>query len=140
MKKLLALISVLILVFLPVVSGCAVSADSGNPYSRKSIEAQSNIFTGYGVDDSMIVACMYVYNSDMFKEKYGGDFEITNVVGSEGEIGAEPDISHCYLEIGKDLWCVDLSKEFLGKWKVTGCHLCENDEEKHGNNNVSAAE
>lgn len=140
MKKLLALISALILVFLPVVSGCAVSADSGNPYSRKSIEAQSNIFTGYGVDDSMIVACMYVYNSEMFREKYGDDFEISDNAGSTGEMSGFSGESHCYLEIGKDLWCVDLSKEFSGKWEVTGCNKCENEEEKHGNNNVSAAE
>ncbi len=136
MKKLLTLLFLLSV----IASGCAVSADSGNLCSRKSIE--SAVFAGYGPDDDLTAACRYVYDSEMFRKKYGDEFDISDNAGSNGETDGGMigfiGVSHCYLEIGKDIWRVDLSKELFGKWKVTGCHLCEDEETARGNINVNA--
>lgn len=115
-----------------VVSSYDVSYDE--MYSREEIDklASSDSF-GYGRNDDLTTALVYMYSNSEFRELYGEDFEFA------------PDDVICYASDGEAkffLWNfkgtaeftfkfkdasyhVKTTKDYSHKWKVTECYLEE---------------
>ncbi|MGN0550331.1 MAG: hypothetical protein ACI4I4_00620 [Acutalibacteraceae bacterium] len=128
MKKLL--IMSLLSVSLCILSNCSIEPDNSNPFSRDYIN--NSIFSGYGADSQEIIACKYIYNSDVFSNLYGKNFEIKDALctsAMENSLGLIKGKGDCLIYINDDIWCVELSKDYFRKWAVVDCYQCAVDED-----------
>lgn len=136
MRKIISII-ILLGVMNMFLCGCSVEVeDAGNenPYSRENVKSFcESVGFGYGmVDDDQFTVAEYIYHSKNLADKYGDDFEIDDLVGSnEGE-----KLQKYYkargeyqAEIKGDTWIVQVEKSYRGKWKVIDCYP-EGDTEK----------
>lgn len=132
MKKFFLSLVVIILLFLcscsPLENETNEKEEFYNPYSRETVnELVSGIDFGTGRLDAEIVVLDYVYHNLMFIEKYGNDFCINNMGGSdEGNTFFFPWLYEAsgeyFVIINEDTWWISVSKSYLGKWKITGCY------------------
>lgn len=81
---------------------------------------------GKGRTDVELVVLDYVYHDSMFAEKYGNDFCVDDIGGSdEGKtfffLWLYEANGDYFVDINGDTWWISVSKSYLGKWKVTGC-------------------
>ena len=124
-KKCTAFVFVLLLLSL---ASCSVKVDEAeNIYSRQHVEAMcSNNGFGKGNEDELYVALNYIYTNEELKQKYGDDFEVTDVQGSAewgSRLGSIYKGTASYaIVIESDEWIVKLNKEYFGKWQVIECH------------------
>lgn len=128
-------ISCLILgvIFLFAACGCSsnVNAEYDNLYSREAVEYfSSRIGFGGGRTDVETVILKYIYDNSELTEKYGENFCVSNMGGSdEGKtflfMWLYRGTGVYFVEICDDTWTVKVSKSYFGKWEVTEC--CQDD-------------
>ena len=121
-------ISIVLFLLLISFNGCSysVSEVKGNPYSR---ENTIDLINGFSPSDYDYVICKFVYNNEEFIELYGNDFEIVDIIGSSDLhqfMWLFKGVSHCSVYIKKDVWRVNLKKEYFSDWKVTECYKDNN--------------
>lgn len=115
----------LLSVSLCILSNCSIESNDSNPFSRDYIN--NSIFSGYGTDSQEIIACQYIYNSDVFSKLYGKNFEIKDALctsAMENSLGLIKGKGNCLIYINDDIWCVILDKSYLEKWKVKDYFRC----------------
>ena len=127
-----------------IISSYDVSYDER--YSRKEIYSlASSASYGYGRNDDLTTALVYMYSNKEFRELYGEDFEFA------------PDDVICYAsddEVRFFLWNfkgtaeftfkfkdasyhVRVDKDYGKKWEVTDCYLEEQDDTNSGDDSLS---
>ena len=90
----------------------------------------SNVGFGNGRTDDEIVVLDYVYKSNELKEKYGDSFEVKEIGGnSDGQtfffLWLYKGTGKYFVNINDDIWVVEVSKGYFGKWEVTNCRPSE---------------
>ncbi len=91
----------------------------GNPYSR---ENTVDLINGYSSSDYDFAVCKFIYNNDEFTKIYGNSFEIKDIAGSSDLkqfMWFFEGTSSCSVYIKKDVWRVNLKKEYFSEWTVT---------------------
>ena len=127
-----------------IISSYEVSYD--DMYSRKHIsELADSVSYGYGRNDDLTTALVYMYSNSEFRELYGEDFEFA------------PDDVVCYASEGAArffLWNfkgtaeftfkfkdasyhVKVDKDYGKKWEVTDCYSEEQDDSNSGDDSLS---
>lgn len=96
--------------------------------SRERVErfASRNGF-GYGRTDAETLVLLYVYNSPNFAEKYGTDFCVDNIGGSDTTSTflvswLYEGTGAYYVEINGDRWRVSVVKDYFEKWEIVDCY------------------
>ena len=103
-------------------------SEFNNSLSRESVnELVSRKGFGKGRTDVALVVLDYVYHDPMFAEKYGDDFCINDIGGTdEGKTFLFSWLYEAsgeyFVIINEDTWWISVSKSYLGKWKITGCY------------------
>lgn len=121
---------ILVVIFLFVNCSCSSNNDYEyeNPYSREAVEYfSSRSGFGKGRTDVDSVVLKYVYDNTELSEKYGNDFCVDGISGTDE--GSTFFFSWLYngtgdyfVEICGDTWTVKVSKSYFGNWEVTECY------------------
>lgn len=110
-------------------------------YSRKEIYSlASSASYGYGRNDDLTTALVYMYSNKEFRELYGEDFEFTpdDIIcyDSEGEarffLWNFKGVAEYSFKINDVKYIVKLKKDYKTKWEVTECYLEEQDDSNSG--------
>ena len=105
-----------------------------NPLSRETVnELVSGVGFGKGRTDVEAVILDYVYHDSTFAEKYGNDFCVDDMGGTdEGNtfffLWLYQASGDYFVVINGDTWWISVSKSYFGKWEVMGCYRESNAE------------
>ena len=115
-------------------------------YSRKhTSELAESASYGYGRNDDLTTALVYMYSNKEFRELYGEDFEFTpdDIIcyDSEGEarffLWNFRGVAEYSFKINDVKYIVKLKKDYKTKWEVTDCYLEEQDGSNSGDDSLS---
>lgn len=138
MKKVLLGLVIIGMVFLCSCSLLEIEANEiefEDLYSRETVD---DFVSGYGFGkgrtDVVYVVLDYVYHDSMFEEKYGNDFCVDDIGGSdEGRtfffLWLYEAHGDYFVDINGDTWWISVSKSYFGKWEVIGCSQENNTED-----------
>ena len=118
--RLLAVLAVLLL-----LTGC------GAPPSAQAADARGlcreSVCYRYASPEVKEAIYQYLEENDSFQKQYGEQFAVRYLKSSAQLLRflwLEKGELQSLVEIGGDLWRLDMEKTFFQEWTVTGCRLC----------------